>query len=486
MKSITLSLLFLIVSPGFLRAEISDAELGKFIQDQLGHKEVASISLAVIKDRMITHKAAYGYSAYEARLNATADTLYQAGSVSKAVTAWGVMHLVEEGKIELDAPINRYLNRWILTSDVYDVNRVTVRGVLSHSAGLSTPAYAGFPPETELPTIEQSLDGDANGSAPLSVVYPPGQAFHYSGGGYTLLQLLIEEVSGDSFPAYMEKAVLQPLGMTQSSYYEIKPQDTLAIPHDFHLRQIPTYHFRALAAAGLQTTASDLARFLIANSGDNPVLSAPTRALMKSVVVPVSADTGMGLGLFIEQGGQLYGHEGSNRGWKSKILATPDGKFGLAVLSNSESGDRLIDELFCHWNQFAGIGFLDQQCARQLAEKQGLANIGWVLSVFLILLIFYLLSVFWQKYGQLDGNIRLPGPGLLRLTLFGISLLILMGYILFVYTSFGVGVVAGIPWGFKLLDFMPASLKLAAYLVAMLMVAVCGLQCVRTRDGNLG
>ena len=293
---LTIFLCVALVTTG-VSAGDSYLELDDFVTQALEGSDVASISLTVIEQGEIVHEASHGFNDYHTREITEVNTIYQVGSVSKAVAAWGVMRLVDAGEIELDKPINEYLTRWQIKSDEYDINEVTVRRVLSHSAGLSTPSYAGFSPELPLPTIEESLDGASNGSPPLTMSYEPGAAFRYSGGGYTLLQLLIEEVSGQSFSDYIHRHILQPLNMQQSSFAEADVIGKSSSPHDFHLNVIPAKHFRAEAAASLRTTSSDLARFLIANTRDNTVLSAESRKLMQTAVVPVSSTTDMGLGV---------------------------------------------------------------------------------------------------------------------------------------------------------------------------------------------
>ena len=125
------------------------------------------------------------------------DTVFQAASISKTLTAWGVMRLVEQGALELDAPVGRYLTRWQLPPSPYNHDGVTIRRLLSHTAGLSLHGYPGIAPEQPLPTLEESLSGGHPGAEDVRVVSEPGTTYAYSGGGYTLLQLVVEEVTGE-------------------------------------------------------------------------------------------------------------------------------------------------------------------------------------------------------------------------------------------------------------------------------------------------
>ncbi|MEQ1491323.1 MAG: serine hydrolase, partial [Terricaulis sp.] len=151
------------------------------------------------------------------------DTLFQVASLSKWVTAWGVMTLVDEGRIDLDAPISTYLTRWHLPDGAFDETQVTARRLLSHTAGLTDGlGYGGFTPGQTVQGLEDSLthasDASPDADGRVRVGAEPGENFLYSGGGYALLQLVIEEVSGEPFNDYMQRAVLSPLGMTRSTF----------------------------------------------------------------------------------------------------------------------------------------------------------------------------------------------------------------------------------------------------------------------------
>ena len=151
------------------------------------------------------------------------ETLFQVASLSKWISAWGVMTLVEAGKLDLDAPVATYLTRWTLPESQFDNSKVTVRRLLSHMAGLTDGlGYAGFAPGAEVQSLEESLtraaDASPEADGRVRVGLAPGTKWQYSGGGYTLLQLVIEETSGEAFESYMQRAVFQPLGMNRSTF----------------------------------------------------------------------------------------------------------------------------------------------------------------------------------------------------------------------------------------------------------------------------
>ena len=199
------------------------------------------------------------------------DSLFQVASLSKWVTAWGVMTLVEQGRLDLDAPVSDYLTRWRLPDSPHN-DRVTIRRILSHTAGFTDGlGYGGFEPGAPIQSLEESLtravDASPGADGVLRVGLEPGKEWRYSGGGYALLQLLIEEVTGEPFNDYMRRAVLEPLGMTQSTYVLDEPSAAkVATIYDSDGAEAIHYTFTAVAAASLYTSADDLTRFLQAQT----------------------------------------------------------------------------------------------------------------------------------------------------------------------------------------------------------------------------
>ncbi len=256
-------------------------------------------------------------------------TVFQVASMSKWISAWGVMNLVEEGKLALDTPVGNYLTRWQLPPSEYDNQGVTVRRLLSHTAGLTDGlGYTGFAAGTPVPTLEESLthteDAIPQASGKVVVGRPPGRRWQYSGGGYTLLQLLVEEVSGQSFNAYMDSAVFTPLGMNQSTYIWADSLGwDLADFYDTDLTIAPHYRYAALAAASLYTNLADLVLFSrahLAGSSDEPigcgVLQPETVAMMRAPTGKVMGIGIWGLGTVLyadnNAGDFIIGHDGGN------------------------------------------------------------------------------------------------------------------------------------------------------------------------------
>ena len=198
------------------------------------------------------------------------DTLFQAGSISKSVAALGALRLVEQRKLFLDGDVNQVLTTWKLPSSAFTSTKpVTLRRLLSHTAGLTVHGFPGYAPDARMPTLVQVLDGSppAN-TAPIRVQAEPGARWQYSGGGYTVMQQMMIDVTLEPFPDFMRRAVLAPIGMTSSTFEQPLPAALVALTASGHgAEQAPVqgrWHiYPEMAAAGLWTTPTDLARFAI-------------------------------------------------------------------------------------------------------------------------------------------------------------------------------------------------------------------------------
>ena len=297
----------------------------------------------------------------------TPDTLFQAASISKPVTAWGVMRLVEEGLVDLDADVQRYLTRWSLPPTEFEVDQVTVRRLLSHTAGISVPSYRGLPAARPAPDLEAALSGEA-GCPVVRLIQPPGSALAYSGGGYGLLQLLVEEVSGQPFARFMREMVLEPLGMERSSFGGTPEQADVATPHDWEGNPIALLRYPVAAAAGLLSTAADLARFVAAGfaGSDNApagrgVLRPETVRILLTPQPEAEDEWALGYATrLLANGVRIHFHTGANTGFTAAIAAAPDLGEGLVVLANSDRGSEIMWDLFEVWEaKTAGLGLGD-------------------------------------------------------------------------------------------------------------------------------
>ncbi|MEM7050879.1 MAG: serine hydrolase [Acidobacteriota bacterium] len=317
------------------------------------------VGVALIEKGELAWVQGWGHADVAADRPVEADTGFNIGSISKTVAAWGVMKLVEEGRLDLDTPVSQYLTRWQLPpSEEFDADGVTIRRLLSHTAGLSLHGYPGFGPDAELPSVEESLSGATNGSGDVHLMLAPGTEFDYSGGGYTLCQLLVEEVTGESFQDYLRATVLRPLGMERSDY-ELTSEILAgsATAYDNWGDITPNPRFTAQAAAGLHTTTRDLATFALAAlagpAGEVPgrgILAPETIAEM-IVPAPASGDN-YGLGYSVAEGPggrQVVGHGGANRGWQSVFWIEPESGDGLVVVTNGSNGRWVVSQIENAW-----------------------------------------------------------------------------------------------------------------------------------------
>jgi CubicO group peptidase (beta-lactamase class C family) len=314
------------------------------------------LAVALVHNGQVVRAAGYGVADRTTRRPVTAATRFQAASLSKPVTAWGVLRLVESGRIGLDEPVVGHLRRWRPPPSPFDADGLTVRRLLSHTAGVAVHGYvggaAGEPPRP----IEASLSGETGDSFPVELLDVPGRRWLYSGGGYSVLQLLVEELTGRSFAGHMQAEVLEPLGMTASSFRWSRTAET-ARPHDAGGRPLPDFAFAEQAAAGLVTTAPDLARFVTAAlpgpAGEPPgrgVLSPAGVRLALTAAPATDGRWGLGYGLGLLPGGdRLAYHEGANRGWRAGLALLPDRAAGIALLANGDAGSGPIDAVVQRW-----------------------------------------------------------------------------------------------------------------------------------------
>ena len=206
-------------------------DLDAFIEAQLARRDIVGLSLAIIDDGRIAETRTYGTTTRGGGVRITPNTLFQAGSISKPVAAVGALQLVEAGKLSLDENVNAKLKAWRVPDNDFTVTeKVTLRRLLSHTAGLTVHGFPGYDVQERVPTVAEVLDGKGN-TPPVRVNLVPGTTWRYSGGGYTVMQQLVTDVTGKTFPDYMRENVLRPLGMTNSTYQQPLPSDWASVSH---------------------------------------------------------------------------------------------------------------------------------------------------------------------------------------------------------------------------------------------------------------
>ncbi len=321
---------------------------------------VPGLSVALIDGDEIAWARGYGVREAGHGGRVTPETRFEAGSISKPVAAVAALRLVERGALDLDADINDLLVAWRVPANEDWQPRVTLRHLLSHTGGLTVHGFPGYARDADVPTLLQVLDGTKPANTiPIRVDSLPGTQFRYSGGGYCVLQQLLIDVMDMSFPDLMHELVLGPAGMAHSTYAQPLPQslwDDAAAGHRFDgTMVVGGWHvYPEMAAAGLWTTASDLARFALAvrrsaAGGRETLLSKAMAAqlLAPQLPDPVGPSLHMGLGLFLagEEVHARFRHGGSDQGFQSELVAYRDRGQGIAVMTNGDRGSQLAAEI---------------------------------------------------------------------------------------------------------------------------------------------
>jgi CubicO group peptidase (beta-lactamase class C family) len=311
--------------------------------------ETAGVSAAAITDGAVSWTQAWGVRDASTGESIGPDTLFQAGSISKSVTAVAALRLVESGAFDLDDDVERFGIEWP-TVEGWRA-RVTPRQLLSHMSGLAVWGFPGYSVREPIPSADDVIHGRGNTPAVVSDVVP-GLSWMYSGGGYTVLQELVCRVADEPFADLVERLVLEPAGMTRSTFAQPLPEswhDDVSVGHiKFQPVEGGWHAYPERAAAGLWTTPRDLATFCLAlvksrNSATRGILS-PSSA--KELLSGQRRVPTMGLGLFLSTTGTpVFGHAGGNHGYVCQMACTYDGHIGAVAMTNSIEGMPVATEI---------------------------------------------------------------------------------------------------------------------------------------------
>jgi CubicO group peptidase (beta-lactamase class C family) len=323
------------------------------LAERMDHYKNPGLSIAVINDGRIEWARGYGVKTAGDPEPVTPETLFQAGSISKPVAALVALALVESGRLELDSDVNAALKSWKVPSNTFtEQSPVTLRGLLTHTAGLTVHGFPGYTAGAHVPTVVQVLDGEkpAN-TAPVRVNTVPGRVWRYSGGGYTVMQLLVQDVTGQAFPDVARELVLAKLGMDQSTYEQPLPErlrPQAATGHNGGAPIAGRYHtYPEMAAAGLWTTPTDLACVAVEvqrtlRGESDRVLS---RAGMERMLTPGLGEYGLGFTIGGSGDARTFSHGGVDEGFQALLVGYSRLGKGAVVMTNSDRGLDLIDEL---------------------------------------------------------------------------------------------------------------------------------------------
>ena len=324
------------------------------IRDEMRKRQIPGLSLAIIQDGKIVKAKGYGVTEKGGKSPVTTSTLFQAGSISKPVAALGALRLVEEGKLALDEDVNTKLTSWkVPENDFTREKKVSLRGLLSHTAGMTVHGFPGYATDTPVPTVVQVLDGakPAN-TSPIRVDILPGSKWRYSGGGYTVMQQMVIDVTGKPYSQFMQEAVLGPLDMNESTFEQPLPAEKATLTATGHygdrsLVKGKWHIYPEMAAAGLWTTASDLARFAIgvqeATAGrSGKILSRP---MARQMLAEQKDHYGLGFGLEGSGASLRFGHGGRDEGFDARLLACAETGQGAAIMINANDNSQMMSRI---------------------------------------------------------------------------------------------------------------------------------------------
>ncbi len=354
MKLIRLVLLFVlgVAQPLPIIAQPSRLDsLDTFVKEQMAIRHIRGLSLAVIQDGRIVVARGYGVVDETSGASVTPATLFQAGSISKPVSALGALHLVEAGRLTLDGDVNAVLKSWHVPENAFTVKeKVTLRRILSHNAGLTVHGFPGYDETQQMPTLVQVLDGAAPANtAPIRVDTTPGSIWRYSGGGFTVMQQMIIDVSGMPFPQYMQQTVLTPIGMTNSSYEQPQPPARAKLTASgYYADRTPVrgrWHvYPEMAAAGLWTTPTDLARFAVevhdAYAGRGHGVISPSMA--RQYLTVQAGGSGLGIGVQGSEKTLSFSHGGRDEGFDAQLFAYAESGDGAAIMINANDNSHFM------------------------------------------------------------------------------------------------------------------------------------------------
>lgn len=323
------------------------------IEERMAMHKIHGLSIAVIKDYKLDWAKAYGWADSAGQRAVTTETVFQAASISKSLNAVGLLKLAQDGKVALDTDINTYLTSWKFPYDTTSHGKkITITNLLSHTAGLTVHGFPGYTPGDSLPTVIQILDGrkPANTDAVRSMREPDQESI-YSGGGTTVSQQIAMDITGQPYDVLMEETVLRPLGMTNSFYTQPPPAGKEALlATAYHEDGTPVegkYHiYPEQAAAGLWTTPTDLAHYIIETQlalqgKSSKVLN---QNFTQKRLEPYRQAAALGVFISDQHGTRYFEHGGSNDGFRCIYLGSLEDGNGVVVMVNSDNG-RILREV---------------------------------------------------------------------------------------------------------------------------------------------
>lgn len=326
-------------------------EIKKIVKDT----KAIGVSIALIDNYEIVWAKGFGITKINTRDSVTTETLFQVASITKPITAMTVMKKVQDNSISMTGDIDKQLISWHIPDNNFSKkNPITVKNLLSHTAGVSNSQFLGYHPNDRLPTVVQALNAEAPAqNEKVKIVSKPGSVFSYSNCGYWILALLLEDIEKKEFKKIIKEEVLTPLEMTNSTFDTHLPNEqfkSIAFGHLSKNKVIEQkyYIYEPTSAGGLWSTPRDIANFLIEMQASlkgqsNKIINENNSNLM---VTTVQKYYGLGFSREVRGTGvKFFGHDGHNMGYISSMLGSMEKGFGVVILTNSENGWKAVNKI---------------------------------------------------------------------------------------------------------------------------------------------
>ena len=338
------------------------------LEKRMEHYKVPGVSIAIVENGKIKWAKGYGYANTETGTKVNASTLFQAGSISKPLAALSALKLFENDSLELNKDVNYYLKNWQIPENKFtETEKVTLEKLLTHTAGITVHGFPGYQQTDEFPEIIDVLNGNGN-TGKIVVDTIPGSIWRYSGGGYTVMEKVVEDVSGLSLDDYMSKNILHPIGMKNSTYQqpiakEFQNNISAAYDRNGNLIKGLWNNYPEQAAAGLWTTPSDLAMYCIeiqdiAQGKKEGIL---TKETVQKMLSKHKNDWGLGPSLQNENDSLIFGHGGKNAGFTNDMKAYAYQGNAVIVMTNADNGGDLIGEILRAVSNYYNWGISNQK-----------------------------------------------------------------------------------------------------------------------------
>jgi CubicO group peptidase (beta-lactamase class C family) len=346
------------IEHGLLRPKGKKDHYGKPLDlaKRMAYYKVPGISFALVDEGALSWARGCGLAEAGTSRQVTPGTIFQAASISKPLTALVALRLAQDGLLDLDVDVNDMLHSWKVPRSKYTQPqldgthpRVTMRGLLSHTAGISIFGYLGYPAGSPLPSLQQILRGEPPATTkPVKVMQLPGKEVRYSGGGYVVAQQVIEDVAGKSLVSLAQEFIFDKLGMASSTFNHVLPERYLPQVATGHLRTgepvSGKWHiYPENAPASLWSTPSDLARLVIEliKSYRNQSSLLLSTGMTRQMLTPQLGIAGLGFFIIQVGGGHRFEHPGWNVGFHSLLIGDLVSGQGLVWMANGENGRKL-------------------------------------------------------------------------------------------------------------------------------------------------